>query len=185
MLVIEAVAHANLEAYATNGFDASPAGVDDLLGYANYALSRADSHDTPHLLAVASATGWTDRAVELVEDTSASRARFGETVSLCLIDLESDALHYDSTDDLVAQNVHLLERQVDAERVAACVETIRRDHVDATTDRVMLAEVVDRYDFRAPVVKRAFEDLAAADGGRVLPTDAGLALDLTADRPSM
>lgn len=185
LLVIEAVVHANLEAYAANGFDAAPAGIDDLLGYVNHALSRAGSHDTPHLIAVASATGWTDRAVELVTDQSFSRTRFSREASLCLIDLETDELHYDQTDDLIAANAHLVERQVDTERVAACVETIRREYIDVTTDRVMLADVVDEHNIRAPVVKRAFEELATADDGRVLPTDAGLALDLTAGRPGV
>ncbi|QLC35562.1 hypothetical protein EFA46_015140 (plasmid) [Halarchaeum sp. CBA1220] len=166
-LVVEAVVKSNLEAFATNGFDARPAGVDDLLDVVNQTLARAESNDTAHLIGIASPTGWTDEVRDLVRGDDLARTTYSDRVSACLVDLQSNDLIYDANDPLVADNVGLFEREVDSERVAACVETIRDAYADdPMVDVVQHHEVVDEHGYEPHIVREAFERLAADGHGR-------------------
>ena len=177
-LVIEAAVYSNLEAYATNGFDASPAGLENLLSVANRALDRADEYDTPHLIAIASPTGWTKHVIDHVENGTASRARFNDEVSICLVDLRDDELYYDPADDLLVKTHGLFERQVDAERIEKCKRFLQDEYVSNNAEEVLLKDIVSSHGCAPRVVKAAFEALAEAGHGRILSTKAGTVLDI-------
>lgn len=163
-LVVEAGVYSNLDAYAANGFDASPAGLSDLLDIVNRAIERAELYDTPHLLGVASTTGWTDKVRNLVTEEEFARTRFSDQVSLCLVDLRTGELLYDRSDDLIHRNRRLFERAVRAERVDACIEDIRSEYLsDPMRDILRLEEVIEESDYPAHIVKSAFERISAAD----------------------
>ena len=159
-LVIEAIAHSHLEAFAANGFDSQPAGLDDLLSVVNNTMKRADEHNTPHLIALASTTGWTDRVHELVTEEEFSRTRLGTNVSLCLVDVRSGELLYDETDDLVAANHELFERAVRDERVDVCAKHIRAEYLDDPMTDVVGIDIVATDGFDEHIVKSAFTELA-------------------------
>jgi len=163
-LVVEAVVHSNLTAHATNGFDANPAGLDDLLDVINRATERADHYDTPHLIGVASTTGWTDRVRELVAGAELSRTRLGTGVSLCLVDLRTGELLYDRSDDVVHENRSLFERAVRVERVDAVERHVRDEYVqDPMTDTVRLETVAAELGVNEHIVASAFDRLEGAD----------------------
>ncbi|NLV11667.1 hypothetical protein GOC74_17240 [Halomicrobium mukohataei] len=160
-LVVEAVVAANLEAFAANGFDARPAGLDDLIDVVNETVARAESNDTTHLIGIASPTGWTDDVEAFVQNEDAARSRFDQQVSVCLVDIQSNELLYDRNDRLVSENVDLFTRAVDSERVADCIEVLRNDYVDdPMTEVVQHHAVVDEHDFGPHIVRAAFERLA-------------------------
>jgi predicted nucleic acid-binding Zn-ribbon protein len=160
-LVVEAVVAANLEAFAKNGFDARPAGIDDLIDVVNETLARAESNDTTHLIGIASPTGWTDEVKELVTNDEAARTTYSQQVSVCLVDIQSNELIYDRNDRLVDDNAHLFQREVDSERVADCIETLREEYVDdPMTDLVKHYEIVDRHGYDPHIVRAAFDRLA-------------------------
>jgi predicted nucleic acid-binding Zn-ribbon protein len=164
-LVIEAVVAANLEAFATNGFDARPAGIDDLLDIVNETRTRAESNDTTHVIGVASPTGWTDEVKQLVREDDA-RTTYGKQVRVCLVDIQSNELIYDHDDQLVADNAHLFDRKIDRERVSDCVETLRSEYVtDPMTELIRQHEVVQDHDYDPYIVSSAFEQLADDGAG--------------------
>lgn len=157
-LVIEAVVKANLTAFAKNGFDARPAGVDDLLDVVNQTLAWSEMEDTPHLIGIASPTGWTEQIETLVRDEDFARTRFSSQVSICLVDIQEDELIYDANDRLVRENVELFQRKVDSERVAECIEMLRSEYIDdPTREFVSHYEIVSEHDFHPHVVKKGFE----------------------------
>lgn len=157
-LVIEAVVKANLTAFAKNGFDARPAGVDDLLDVVNETLAWSEMEDTAHLLGIASPTGWTEQIKNLVRDEDFARTRFSSQVSICLIDIQEDELIYDPNDRLIRENIDLFEREVDSERVSECIDTLQNEYIDDPTEEfISHHEIVTKYDFHPHVVKKAFE----------------------------
>ena len=177
-LVIDAIVVCNLDAYATNGFNASSAGMDTLLNEVNRSLNRAERHDTPHLIALASPTGWTDRVIDYVE-SDISRTRFNRDVSICLVDLRTDELYYDSSDDVIERNRDIFARSVRAERVRECKQTVRAKYINEHAQEVLLRNVVEEFEFRPSTVRVAFEEFEDEGTGHLLPTQEGLALDLT------
>lgn len=162
-LVVEAIAHNHLEAFATNGFDGRPAGLDDVLSVINEAINRADERNTPHLIAVASTTGWTDRVRELVIEEDFSRTRLGTNVSLCLVDARSGELLYDDSDKLVAANCELFERAVQDERISACAEHIKSEYLHDPMTDVVGIDIVAADGFDEHIIKSAFTQLADYD----------------------
>lgn len=178
-LVIEATVLCHLEAYAKNGFDAAAAGISDLLDTVNSTFERADEINVPHIIAVASPTGWTDEVVNKVQRANLSRARFGEDVSIYLIDLKNDEIYYDQADDVLVGNKDIIEREEKHERVSNCKRLLRSDLISPTTDSLLLQNVVDDSEYDASIVKETFESIAQTEEGELLTTEYGLAIDLT------
>lgn len=178
-LVIEATVLCHLEAYAKNGFDTAAAGISDLLDTVNSTFERADEINVPHIIAVASPTGWTDEVVNKVQRANLSRARFGEDVSIYLIDLKNDEIYYDQADDVLVGNKDIIEREEKHERVSNCKRLLRSDLISPTTDSLLLQNVVDDSEYDASIVKETFESIAQTEEGELLTTEYGLAIDLT------
>jgi hypothetical protein len=179
-LILEAQVVNNLEAHVRNGFDAAPADVDRLLDVVNPVVYEADREGYHYLLAVASPTGWTERARQQVaSDGADGGGRFSRRLSLCLVDLQTGELFYDENDPVVADNVALFDPPVTAERVAECKAHVRERYVDdVMADSVRLDEVGEA-GFDPHVVKRAFNELEAEGVGEQLYLDEfGLALEV-------
>lgn len=176
-LIIEAAVLAHLEAYARNEFDTAAAGLSDLLDIVNATMNRADKASVPHIIAVASPTGWTDDVIEMVEKANLSRARFGDNVSIYLIDLEHDTIHYDRADDVLVANESIVTRENKDERVGKCKRKLRSEYIDDTTDAIIMKNVVEQEEYGATVVKEAFESIAQTGNYGLLNTEYGLALD--------
>jgi len=179
-MIIEATVRSDLEAYAANGFDSTPAGVDDLLEIVNDAVREADRRDVRYLLGIASPTGWTDRVKSQIESDDLARTQYSRRVSVCLVDLRDGSLVYDDSDPVVADNIGLFDRAVAAERVEECLETIRSEYAaDIARETVGLEEVAER-GFDRHVVKQAFERLEADGDAEQFYVDGdGLAVDLS------
>ena len=179
-MVIEATVFSHLEAHATNGFDAAPANLDDLLSFVNEAVKEASDEDVPYLLGIASPTGWTDRVTNLVENDEISRARYSRHVSICLVDVRSGELFYDDSDPVVADNISLFERAVQAEAVDNCVSAVRSEYVsDIGRETVFAEEVVNQMEYDQHVVKQSFDRLESrGEGDQFYVDEKGLALDI-------
>jgi hypothetical protein len=180
-MIIEATVFSDLDAHAANGFDATPADIDDLLGIINDAVREADRKEVSYLLGIASPTGWTDRVTEQVAASELSRSRYSRRVGICLIDLRDGSIVHDESDPIVADNIGLFDRAVAAERVDTCVETLRSEHVDDLgRETIGLDEVVSEHGFDRHVVKQSFERLEdAGDAVQFYVDGDGLALDLS------
>ncbi|ESS09465.1 MAG: hypothetical protein A07HN63_00668 [uncultured archaeon A07HN63] len=178
-MVIEATVYSHLETHAADGYDATPAGVDDLVSVVGDAVREAASENTPYLLGIASPTGWTDDVVSHVRDDDLSRTRYSRQVSVCLIDLRRGTLIYDESDPVVADNTGLFERSVNAEAVANCVSLLREEYVDSLEHgSVLLTELVDATEFDRHVVKQAFARVEDdGDAEQFYLDEQGLALD--------
>jgi|GEM_PF-2332627 hypothetical protein len=178
-MVIEATVYSHLETHASDGYDATPAGVDDLVSVVGDAVREAASENTPYLLGIASPTGWTDEVVSHVRDDDLSRTRYSRQVSVCLIDLRRGTLIYDESDPVVADNTGLFERSVNAEAVANCVSLLREEYVDSLEHgSVLLTELVDATEFDRHVVKQAFARVEDdGDAEQFYLDEQGLALD--------
>lgn len=177
-MAIEATVHSHLSTHAKQGYDAEPAGVDDLLTV----VDRAGDTETPTLIGIASPTGWTDEVIQHVREDELSRTRYSRQVSVCLIDLRHGALIYDDTDPVVTENTGLFERAVHAESVANCAKQLREEYLTALgRDTVLLTEVVDDTDFDRHVVKQAFARLEEnGDAEQFYLEESGVALDFSA-----
>ena len=179
-MVIEGRVHSHLEAFTTNGFDANPADLDDLLSIVNDAVYEAEQNEFTYLLGVASPTGWTDRVVDQIKSDEFARTRFSQRVSVCLIDLQDGSLIYDESDPVVAENASVFEPPIDAERVEDCMQTIRTEYVDdIVADTVLLRDVVDQHGYDSHIAKRAFDRLEAnGRGEQFYVDDLGLTLEV-------
>lgn len=164
-LVVEAIVYSHLEAYTENDFDTRPVDLDDLLNLINNTLREAEAAEQPHLVAIASPTGFTDRALSELADTS----QFSRYLSLVLVDLGSGELYYDETDDLAAHNERLFEVPIDAEHIEDCTAHIRELASDPATTSVLVSDFTDRFD--SHIVKRSFDVLEAAGIGTQLYVD--------------
>lgn len=183
-MIIEGRVTSNLEAYAANGFDATPADVDDLLSIVNRAVHEAEQADYHYLLAVASPTGWTDQVQTQLENDELARARYSRHLSLLLIDLGTGEIMYDSSDDIAEKNRSLFEIPVDDELVEECIQTLRSNYINEVgLDNVLLEEIVEDEGFDVHVARQAFDDLAEEGiADQLYVDDYGLALDFTNNR---
>ena len=180
-MVVEAAVQSNLHAYAQNGVDTQPAGMDAFLAAVNDVVDEAETGGYEYLLALASPTGWTDEVVQTVSGEEMSRARVSKHVGICLVDLQDGTLVYDDSDPLVRENAHLFELPIDEERVEDCVAELRQEYVDdLVTESVLLRDVVADHGYDTTVVKRAFNRLEAQGHGEQLYVDdLGLSLDVS------
>ena len=176
-LIIKATVIAHLEAYAKNGYDKTAAGVSDLLNSINETIDETSQAGVPYIIAAASPTGWTDDVIQKVEQATFSRTRFGDNVSVYLIDLLEDKIYYDRADDVLVANESIVTRENNDERVAECKRNLRTEFIDDTTDVTMLKDVVAETEFEASVVKKAFESIEKTGQALVHNTEYGLALD--------
>ncbi|TQQ79928.1 hypothetical protein EGH24_10625 [Halonotius terrestris] len=178
-MVIEATVYSHLETHAKHGYDATPAGVDDLVSTVGNSVREASDGGTPYLLGIASPTGWTEDVIDHVENDDLSRTRYGRQVSVCLIDLRRGELIYDDADPVVDDNTDLFKRAVHAEAVADCISLLREEYLNALgRDSVLLTAIVDDTEFDRHVVKQAFARIEADGGADQFYLDEhGLALD--------
>lgn len=178
-MIIEATVVSHLEPHAINGFDSEPANLEDLLSFVNSAVDEASDEEIPYLLGIASSTGWTDQVQNLVVDDDIARTRFSRHVSVCLVDLKSGSLMYDSSDPVVTENIGLFERAVQAENVDDCVSMIRSEYVtDFSRETVMLEEIVEETEYDSHVIKQAFDRIeSSGDGEQFYVDEHGLAMD--------
>lgn len=158
-MIIEASVVSDLEALATNGFDATPSTLKDLLSHVNQTVQEAEQQEVTHLLALASPNGWTDAVEQQITDKGISRTRFSRHVSIILVDLQDGSLIYDRSDPVAERNRSLFELPVDNERIQECIDDIRDrlDRVGLGTDEVILDHVVSDEGYDPHIVKRAFD----------------------------
>jgi hypothetical protein len=167
-MVIEATVYSHLTQHASEGVDATPAGVDDLVAIVGEAVDEAADRTAPSLLGIASPTGWTDRVVGHVQDDELSRTHYGPHVSVCLIDLQRGDLIYDTTDSVVSENADLFERAVQADAVANCVDTLRSRYLEGLgRETLLLTAATEETGYDRHVVRQAFSRLEADDEGEV------------------
>lgn len=180
-IILEATVFSDLRAYASNGFDESPADIDDLLGLINNAVREADQRETHYLLAIASPTGWTERVEEKIEADEFARTHYSRRLSTCLVDLRDGTLIYDESDDVISDNVTLFERPVNAERITQCVDQLRSAYIDSVgRETIGLDEVVSTHEFDPHVVKQAFRRVEEdGDAEQFYVEGDGLALDVS------
>jgi len=171
-MVIEATVYSHLSQHASEGIDATPAGVDDLVAIVGEAVDEAADRSAPSLFGIASPTGWTDRVVGHVQNDELSRTHYGPTVSVCLIDLQRGDLIYDSTDAVVAENAELFERAVQADAVADCVATLRSQYLEGLgRETLLLTAATEETGYDRHVVRQAFSRLEADGEGEVFSID--------------
>lgn len=158
-MIIEASVVSDLEALATNGFDATPSTLKDLLSHVNQTVQEAEQQEVTYLLALASPNGWTDAVEQQITDRGISRTRFSRHVSIILVDLQDGSLIYDRSDPVAERNSSLFELPVDNERIQECIDDIRDrlDRVGLGTDEVILDHVVSDDGYDPHIVKRAFD----------------------------
>lgn len=158
-MVVEAAVFSDLEAHATNGFDAAPATLEDLLTYVNQSVYEAEDKELTYLLGIASPTGWTDGVRRQIAADGVSRTRFSRHVSVVLVDLQDGSLVYDESDPIARENSTLFELPVDDERVADCVADVesRLEGVGFGSDTVALGTLASEEGYDPHVVKRAFD----------------------------
>ena len=180
-MIVEATVVSHLEPHAINGFDSEPANLEDLLSFVNSAVDEASDEEIPYLLGIASPTGWTEQVQDLVVDDDIARTRFSRHVSVCLVDLKSGSLMYDSSDPVITENIGLFERAVQAENVEECVSMIRSEYAaDLGRETVMLEEIVEETEYESHVIKQAFDRLESnGDGEQFYVDERGLAMDFS------
>ncbi len=164
-MILEATVVADLEALATNEFDASPADLEDLLTHVNRTVHKAELEDVTYLLGIASPTGWTESVERQIENEGIARTRFSRHVSVVLVDLQDGSIVYDESDPVAQLNTSLFELPVDDERIEACVEVIddQLAQVGLAGEAVTMNEVVSKgHDHH--VVKRAFDRYSDGNG---------------------
>jgi hypothetical protein len=180
-MIIEASVFSNLNAHAANGFDATAAGLDDLLEFVNEPVREAERKDIPYLLGIASPTGWTDQVEKKILEDEIARTHYSRQLSVCLVDLRDGTLIYDDTDSLVSDNIDLFKRSVNAEQVQDCVQTMRSKYIDGLgRDTIGLEEVAAECGFDQHVVKRAFSQLDSnGKAEQFYVADEGLAVEFS------
>jgi|APHM01.1.fsa_nt_gi hypothetical protein len=180
-LVIHASVYSHLEAYATNGFDGLPTGLDDVLDIVGEIVREAERQQVHHIVGIASPTGWTDRVHEHVDDTEFARTHYSQYVSVCFVDLRDGSLIYNKSDPLLTDNIELFERAISAEKLHKCVSIVRNEYLDSLgRDTVFAEEITTDHDFESHIVKRAFDRLESTDAAEQLYIEEdGLALHST------
>jgi predicted nucleic acid-binding Zn-ribbon protein len=158
-MILEAAVVSDLEAHATNGFDATPADLEDLLSYVNRTVYEAEREDVMYLLGLASPTGWTDAVEQKIANDGVSRTRFSRHVSVVLVDLQDGSIVYDESDSVADRNSSLFTLPVDEEKIQACVDDIqdRFERPGFGTEGVILDNLVAEEGYDHHIVKRAFD----------------------------
>ncbi|MDB2245244.1 hypothetical protein PM076_14895 [Halorubrum ezzemoulense] len=161
-MIIEAAVCSDLEAHATNGFDASPATLDTLLEYVNRSVYEAEQTDVEVLLGIASPTGWSESVRRQISQNDISRTKYSRRLSIVLIDLQTGELTYDSSDPVASENARLFELPIDQEQQSECEDEIlsRFNRTEFGSEGVLLETLVDEAGFTPHIVKRTFNTLA-------------------------
>jgi hypothetical protein len=165
-MVIEAAVCSDLEAHATNGFDASPATLDTLLEYVNRSVYEAEQTDVELLLGIASPTGWSDTVQQQVTREGLSRTKYSRQLSIILVDLSAGELVYDSSDPVAEENANLFELPIAQERQTECEDEImnRFSQTEFGSEGIVLENLVEEEGFESHVVKRTFNRLSGREG---------------------
>ncbi|WP_161596595.1 coiled-coil domain-containing protein [Salinigranum halophilum] len=162
-MVLEAAVCSDLEALATNGFDASPATLDDLLEHVNQSVYEAEMTEVDILLGIASPTGWSDSVREQIMQGELARTKYSRRLSIVLVDARTGELTYDASDPVASENARLFELPIDEELLADCEAAVegRFDTAGFASEGVILDTVVEEDGYSPHIVKRTFDRLSA------------------------
>jgi hypothetical protein len=176
-LVLDLRVYAHLEMYAKHDADNRPATREDLLSVVNEAVREAESADTPHLVTVASPTGWTDSIEQTVSNGNGIGASFSRLLGIVLVDLSERQFIYDDSDSLVTENLQLFTFETPSESVAECEQEIRERYVEPErTSYVTVKTVAQETRFERSTIVRAFKNLEQKGVGTRQQTKYGLCL---------
>lgn len=141
----------------------------DFLEKAGY-FTRAENAAYPRILCVVSPTGVSDNLRELL--TSDQRwSRIHPNLHLCVADLQTGELVYDSRVRAIKRNVHLFEHYTADDHRTTCEEILDELENDHTTERITVTRLANEYDIPSAIALDTLMDFAAAERGELYDLD--------------
>jgi len=124
-LVLEARCFSHLKAHASDGFDVTPAPLDELLPILQARAKEAEEGQRPYILGLASTVGWEARATEYIAASVSGHSYSHRYLLPCLIDLVGGELVYDQLNERIQPFVSLFSLRLEEEDVQRVLAYVR------------------------------------------------------------
>jgi hypothetical protein len=154
-----------MAAHAADGLDTAPLSLAELLPILDAQAKAAESNRRPHILGLASTTGWDAEAMAYVSADLSGQSYSHRFLLPCLIDLTGGAVVYDELDDRIQPFVALFSFTLEAEDIQRVIAYIR-DYL-MTHDGLPVDEIAATASVSRETAKKALDRLVEAGGHRV------------------
>jgi excisionase family DNA binding protein len=159
-LIIVAQCYAHLEAYVRQGFDTEPANRAELLSLLEQYMAEGRQQHIHYILGLASPTGWTQEARELIFNPNTPSKSFShEWLSPCLITPTPFELTWNPLDDRLEPFTKVFHPELAGEEIERAINYVQAELLRRNS--LSLAEVNAALGIDPMSTKRAFEKLAA------------------------
>ncbi len=175
--MIAAFVLSDLPEMAINGFSTSPTNRSRLLKIVEEKTSAAKAAEAFYVLGLASTTGWSREAVEMMEGGPKSHSFSSLYVAVCLIDLETNSLFYNAIDKRLRPYISLYRGELDEEAVLRVADWVRQELFSGKTS-LSVAEAAAGTGVEQAFIKEAFLHLEA-DGGFIMDNIPGFGLTIS------
>jgi excisionase family DNA binding protein len=158
-LSLEARCVARLAAFAADGFDEEPSTLPELLPTLQAAAGQAEESRRPHILALASPTGWDAEAMGYISADVSGKSYSHRFLLPCLVDLLSGTLTYNELDERIQPFVSLFAARLEGEDLQR-VATYVREYL-AVNSGLPVREIADAIGVSQETVQKAIARLQA------------------------
>ena len=170
-LVLEVAVYSDLATHLERGFVTQPTSHTELFERLGRAIDRAEAADSLTVLGLAATAGWEEEALTLVQGDGAPRRPFyHRLVAPMLVDLASDSVVYNHTDERLDPIVPLLSPEIALDVVQDVMASVE-ELLSSGRTGILLSEIVERNRVSETEVAVAFERLVASGEYRVEEVD--------------
>lgn len=158
--VIEVWVVSHLETMVQQGFDTQPFAAEELRALLLHLVSEVEERAEFRLVLLASTTGWSRDARDIITGEGSERPFVHRYLWTYLYDMEVQQLYYNPLDPRLSRYAHLFEPALPAERAKEAAEAV--EQLMERFDTLTLAEALQVLPYEEPVLRAAFEELAAS-----------------------
>lgn len=180
-MIIELRCVSHLESHASVGFDTTPFALAELFPMLQKSAQIAEANRRPHILGLASTTGWDEEAVNYVSADASGRSYAHRFLLPFLIDLNTGSIFFNKSDDRALPFVALFSPTLESEDIRKVIAYVREYLM--THEALLLTDIVDAMGVSESTARRAAEHLVQARTHKIERIgDMGLAIMRRPDR---
>ena len=179
-LVLEVATILHDSSYREKGYDARPAGLDEVIDIVEPRLDDAEKSGYYHILVIASPTGFTGKALEYVSGTP-GKGLVSRYLTLYLVDLASARLYFNRADPAAKGNARLVAPELPEETIKKVIDYVMSSEALAEAFAVSPASPMLTLDMISRAV--GVEDAAALRKALARLEEQGMGRVIVADEP--
>jgi hypothetical protein len=131
-VVLDAATLVHPENYKEKSYDATPIGLGEILDHIESRLVEAEKVDYYHIIIISSPTGFTEKAVNYIQNSDQILGLISKYVTIYLVDPITGTVYYNRDDPAATANIKIAEPIIPVEKLNKVVEYL---HSDMAKDR--------------------------------------------------